>query len=184
MELIALLEMLRSNYVQQYESTYRSQVEQNEEVYPEIAFEISGGVYKSLFVADFIGKNGNNNSVIEVGTTDAAYGGDQSFEYNGLSIEFGHVSWDAMRLELDPMPQNIAGFERWFDRWIDLDGAYRIEGAFLSHVIHSVSIRDDSLGIDFGTAPRDAFVQLLDLFKANRVETIRISSDRKYRRLN
>ncbi|MEP3844539.1 MAG: hypothetical protein ABJM43_04260 [Paracoccaceae bacterium] len=184
MELITLLEMLRSNYLLEFESVYRNQLEVNEEVHPEIAFKISDGVYKRLFVVDFFGKNGANTNLIEVGTTNAAYGGGQSFEYSSLSIEFGHVSWDDMRLELDPMPQDIVGFEPWFDRWIDLDGAYKKEGAFLSHVIHSALIHDDSVGIDFGTAPRDAFVQLLDLFKANGVETIRISSDRKYRRLN
>ncbi|MEP1696502.1 MAG: hypothetical protein ABJJ69_08190 [Paracoccaceae bacterium] len=178
MELIALLEKLRSNYLLEFESAYRNQVEVNEEIGTEIAFEISGGVYKRLFVVDFVGKNGANTNLIEVGTTDAAYGGGQSFEYSGLSIEFGHVSWDAMRLELDPMPQDIAGFEPWFDRWIDLVGEHRKEGAFLSHVIHSASIRDDSVGIDFGTAPREAFVQLLDLLKANDVKTIRVTSDR------
>ncbi len=55
MELFELLEVLRSKYLIEFDSAYQQQIMIKENVFPEIAFEISGGVYKSLFVVDLVG---------------------------------------------------------------------------------------------------------------------------------
>jgi len=179
MELVALLEALRANFLQEFDAAYHQQIEVNEHVFPEIAFEISGTVYKRLFVVDLVARNGEGDTAIEVGSTEAVLSGETYFQYNGLNIDFGNVSWDAMRFSLAPYPVEITGFEPWFDKWIDLNGERSVEGELLSSVIHSATIGDDIVDVDFGSSPVDAVLELFDLFKTNNVMTIQVSSSRE-----
>jgi hypothetical protein len=179
MDILALLEMLRANYLQEFEAAYYQQVEVNEQVFPEIAFEISEGPYKRLFVVDLMGKNGDANSAIGVGTSTAAYGGEVSLQYRDLTIEFGSVSWDSMRFFLQPVPGELVGFELWFDRWIDLEGTRRVDGQITSNVIHSSRLESGLVEVDFGSAPINAAVELFELFEMNEVKTILVSSGRE-----
>lgn len=179
MDILDLLEALRSDYLREFEAAYHQQIEINEQVFPEIAFEISEGPYKRLFVVDLMGKNGEANSAIEVGTSQAAYGGEVIIQYKSLSIEFGSVSWDSMRFLIRPAPDELLGFEPWFDKWIDLEGARHVDRQILSNIIHSSILENGSVDVDFGSAPTDAAIELFDLFEMNEVKTVLVSSGKK-----
>ncbi|MGH1466414.1 MAG: hypothetical protein ACRBBQ_13745 [Cognatishimia sp.] len=179
MDILALLEALRTDYLQEFEAAYYQQIEVNEQVFPEIALEISGGLYKRLFVVDLIGRNGEANSAIEVGISKAVYGGEVSFHYRDLTIEFGRVSWDSMRFVIQPAHEELVGFEQWFDKWIDLDGTRHVDDQILSNVIHSSRLENGLVEVDFGSAPTNSAVELFDLFNMNEVKTVLVSSGRE-----
>ena len=179
MDILALLEDLRTDYLQEFEAAYYQQIEVNEQVIPEIAFEISEGLYKRLFVVDFTGRNGEALLAIEVGISQAAYGGEVSLRYRSLTIEIGRVSWDSVRFVLQPAPEELVGFEQWFDRWIDLDGTRRVDGQIISNVIHSTRLENGLVEVDFGSAPASSAIELLDIFEMNEVETVLVSSGRE-----
>lgn len=178
MELLELLDALRTNYLLEYEAAYRQQTEIYEMVVPEAGLEISGGVYKRIFVADFVGINGDHKTIVEVGIGDAVYGGNASLQYGDLSITFGSVSWDAMRFSLQPAPQELAGFESWFDKWLDLEGLRKVEGNLLSEVIHNSRLEEGIVEMDFGSAPIDAVVELFGIFELNGVTKVQVRSSR------
>lgn len=179
MDILALLDVLRANYLREYEAAYYQQVEINEQVFPEIAVEISGVTYKRLFVIDLTGRNRADLSAIEVGVSRAAYEGGISLKHNRLSIKFGIVAWDSMRFTLQAAPADLAGFEQWFDKWIDLEGTRHVDGNITSGVIHSSRIETGLVEMDFGSAPVTSAVELFDLFEMNGVNTIIVSSSRE-----
>lgn len=179
MDVLALLEALRTDYMREFETAYYRQVEQNEQVFPEIATEISEGPYKRLFVVDLLAKNGDANSAIEVGTSEAAYGGEITLKYKGLTIEFGRVAWDGMRFALQPVPNEMIGFEQWFDKWMDLEGTRHVAGQITSSVIHSSVLEIGLVEVDFGSAPTSASMELFDIFEMNDVKFVSVSSSRE-----
>lgn len=178
MEMLALLEMLRSDYLTAFAAAYHQQLELNNKLHTEIAFEISGEVYKNLYVVDMLKKVDEAITPIEVDPKDAAYSGEVSMQYNGLTVEFSKVSWDSMSFLISPAPAELIGFEIWFDKWIDLEGSRHVEGEIFSRVIHSVILEDTSVHVDLGTATTESAIELFKLFKMNGVKTVRVSSGR------
>jgi hypothetical protein len=176
MELLALLEMMRSDYLLEYTSAYHDQLLINEEVFPEIALELSGTVYKKLFVIDLLGKNGDANTAIEVGTSDNVYSGAVSLSYKGLSASFDHVSWDSMRFQVFPEPNSLEGFEGWFDKWMDIDATRHKDGEIYGQTIHSSTLDARGVEVDFGSATTEAVIELFELFIANGVESVNVTS--------
>lgn len=181
MELIELLQILQSDYVAQFEAAYEQESDRNEQVFPEIAVEFSGETYRKLYVIDFLARNGDSNTVIEVIPEVSTYDGNQRFEYRNLNILIGQVSWDAMRLHVEPAPKSLdatLGFSDWFDRWIDLDGEHKNGGELLSGVIHNIALYNDVIEVDFGSEPPEAAIALFEIIEANGGETILVSSSR------
>lgn len=178
MEMLAVLETLRSDYLIEFAAAYHQQLELNDTIQPEITLEISGGTYKNLYVVDMLSKVNETITPIEVDPNDAAYGGEVSMQYNGLSVEISKVSWDSMTFSIYPAPAELIGLEFWFDKWIDLEGSRHVEGEIYSRVIHSVLLEDQSVDVDFGTATTGAAIELLELFKMNGVKTVHVSSGR------
>jgi hypothetical protein len=179
MDILALLEALRTDYVKEFEAAFYQQFEINEQVFPEIAFEISKGPNKHLFVVDLLGKNREVQSAIKVGISKAAYGGETSIKYKEPTLEFGHVAWEAMRSSIQPAPDEPVGFEQWFDKWIDLKGARHINGQVLSNFIHSARVENGLVEVDFGSAPANSAIELFDIFEMNNVRSVLITSGRE-----
>lgn len=179
MDIFALLDLLHDRYVAEYESAYHEMLGQYEEVAPELSFEISGGVYKRLYTVDFFRRKGEDMGVIEVMPSQSALSGDAVVRYNDMTITFGSVTWDAMRIEPHPVPAELVGLEAWFDHWIDLDATRRIEGEVTGKVIHSLGIYDGAIELDFGTAPVQAAIEFLDLLRDSGVKEVRVSSSRQ-----
>ncbi len=178
MELGAFLEALSTNYVAQYESVWSEPQSKNAESFPQIALEISGGTFKNLYVADFVVWNDAVQSIVEVTPADDTYLQGGPFLYGSISLRFESVSWDGVRFTIEPELATLPEFEMWFDRWIDLEGVHRIENSKRASVIHSVSLDENVIDVDFGTAPPKAFLELLDVFAANGVTQISVASSR------
>lgn len=178
MDFIVFLEELRNAYMVQYESSYVREARQHQVLTPEVAFEISGGVYKNLFVVDFLSKNGEDFGAIEVIPTSAAYLQGSQWTFNQIKFEIGNVTWDAMHLEIGKPPKDLVGFESWFDKWIDLERLLPAPGEEYGHSIHSVTLLDTGMVVDFGTAPTRAFQELVVVFRRSGVEEIKITDNR------
>ncbi len=179
MELLELLELLRSDYYRDIRSSHEEVLIESSEVYPEIAFRISDGVYKNLYIVDLIKKDSQGDHAIEIAASELFDGGGMSFEYNDLEIVFGRVSWEAVRFSYDPKKiGELDGFEIWFDRWLDLERARAGEGAVFGEVIHSALFESGNLEVDFGTATTTAFLELLNLISKSEADRVAISSSR------
>lgn len=179
MELIELLEALRDNYTTAYYRTYRSQVSLGADIYPEIAFELSGGVYQNLYVVDLLKKNGGTSDVIEVASPEDSYLEGGVYEFGSMKVEVGLVSWEAMRFDMLPSPDGaLVGFDEWFRNWMNVDEVISSDSDHFGQMIHSVAVKNGQYDIDFGSATPEAFLEFLEVLQSNGVRLVRVTSGR------
>ena len=179
MDLITYLEDMQARHMDVYVASYEELVASHNAVFPEIIFEISGTTYRRLFATDFIVREPSGNQVVELGTHPHSISEPRSFLHNGIRVSFEAVSWDAIQINAGPTKIEPDAFDRWFDYWLDLDASRKLPDAIFGDVIHSVAISEAVYSVDFGSAPPDAFIELLDLFAASGATSLDIRDDKR-----
>jgi hypothetical protein len=91
------------------------------------------------------------------------------FNFGDFVVEAYPFSWCAIELLLDSEPTNKKQLEGWMTRWLDVQDQNARTSDDLSLAAHSFSPIQKtgdwwSLVADFGTAPADALVELIELF--------------------
>ena len=91
------------------------------------------------------------------------------FNFGAFVVEVYPFSWCAIELLLDSEPSNEKQLEGWMTRWLDVQDKNTRTSDDLSLAAHSFSPIQKtgewwSLVADFGTAPADALVELIELF--------------------
>lgn len=178
MELAAFIDDLRSAYVQEFVATFSREKAKNAGFYSEIGFKITGPVHKGLYVVDFVRRAEGSDTVVELGETPKTFRGPASFESDGLSVEFDSVSWDAVEVSAEPSIVWSQDFEAWFERWLDAEKTPN-DGEVVTGIIHSVAITNSGLQIDFGTAPPEAALELIELLRHNGARSVHIENARE-----
>ena len=178
MELEAFVDDLRSAYVQEFVSTFSREKAKNAGFYSEIGFKISGPVYKGLYVVDFVRRVEGSDTVVELGETPKTFRGPANFDQAGLSVKFDSLSWDAVEVSTEPSIAWSQDFEAWFERWLDAEKTPE-DGEAITGIIHSVAFSDDGMQVDFGTAPPEAALELIDLLKDNGALSIHFANARQ-----
>jgi len=125
-------------------------------------------------------KNGEVVDSIMVGTERLIAFAPLEFEWSGgLAVRLAPFPWDYCELRLGAPVFDPAHFRAWFDRWFDAEDS-RPEGARgFKGVVHFMSdpaVVDGvtRLLVDFGSAPVEAFEQLLDAAVASGQTSVRI----------
>jgi len=84
---------------------------------------------------------------------------------NNTEIDINPFCWDNCKIIADKI--DLSKLTLWIEKWIDIDGSRQTD---FSNSIHNCSIvqktnEKDEIIIDFGTAPIDALLDLIDLIK-------------------
>jgi hypothetical protein len=132
-------------------------------------------LFEKLFCIDFMANDGGFQGVAL--EPENLLSSDKICAFLGaatLSIE--PLRWDQaiVRHDLAALPSE--GIARWFRRWFDPDDERANLAAELLGVIHSLQIKPGVLFIDFGTAPTDAFWELLALLEDAGTRNIQVGS--------
>ena len=136
-------------------------------------------LFERFYCADFVKTEANGqNEIIELQPENILTFKTISGSFGAAAFSIEHLRWDDVliyhNLEAVP-PQEISG---WFRHWFDIDDERHVSHAPLSFVIHSLLIKPGVISIDFGTAPPEAFWEMLGLLQSAGARTIRISSSR------
>lgn len=133
--------------------------------------------FRSLYCADFVQNDDGGPTVVEMGSEpSAAYF--SVHDEKGVTVTFKAATWDDMTIRHDGRPLADGPIERWFTRWFDPeDTRHQASGAF-SDVIHSLSVSSEHLSIDFGTAPADAFRELLAVLREAGARAVSVQGSR------
>ncbi len=178
MDLYELLEHLRTDYVTGYEAALVDAQGQYELVAPEVVFQIDGGVYQHLYAVDLLVGAADAPGAVELSAEDSLLAPSaEVFYHSDLEISFYATSWGNMAFDVSIAPEQLSGFNTWFYYWMDLDATRRVQGEPFGGVVHSVHFQPETVSIDFGSAPVEAFVELLQIFEENGIHELRISSD-------
>lgn len=85
----------------------------------------------------------------------------------GAEISFIRSRWDRIVLHHDLPDLRPDRLSLWFDRWFDPNEERLDVNAPLAGFIHSLLIEQGAVHVDFGTAPVDAFWDLVDVLAAD-----------------
>lgn len=177
MDLDQFLSDMQSAYVAEFVAVYSAEQQRHESIASEIALEISGGVYRNVYVADFVVQQDGSRSIIELGPTDRTVLGPAIFEDHGFAVHFDAVSWDAMTFQLPRRTSLDGALDPWFDRWLDVNRVPQ-SGVIIAGIIHSVVIGPDGISVDFGTAPAIAAEELLAILRDHGARAVQVTSSR------
>lgn len=176
MDLIGLIDQVRDHYVEQFESFVDRQTEICTRGRAEVKFQIpkESGLHRQLVVADFVKTDDGVEAV--------AFVPEQLLQFDHLTGMFGEMrlTVEALRWDnavLHYSPEVHLQLERWFEHWLDPDDRRHDPTAKLGLVIHSLYVEPGFLAVDFGTAPGEALVQLIQEMEAAGVNLVVINSD-------
>jgi hypothetical protein len=97
-----------------------------------------------------------------------------STQVGAMNVEVAEARWDQIVLVCSGGALEENDFLAWFARYFDKEDARRTDG--FANAIHSAEIAPGRLSVDFGTAPADALIELLDLLAAKGFTRVRVAA--------
>lgn len=103
----------------------------------------------------------------------------QHYDIDGMDVQVNPFVWNGCDFIVDQKPNFM--FESWAKKWIDIDDNKLVKEDSFANVIHSVTYPKEENGmwttsIDFGTAPKEAFKELLTTFQRQGISRVEIHS--------
>jgi hypothetical protein len=171
-----MVSRIRDHYVDQFRDFVARQRKLCVSGGAEVKFEISDdpSAFHRMAVVDFVRNDDGPEGVLfepeNVLTFETMEGQVSNTE---LTIE--SLRWDSVAIIHD-VPRIEDAIESWFIKWFDPDEVRFDEKAEFSNCIHAVYVSTNELQVDLGTAPADAFWELLDGLSDGNATSIRVSS--------
>jgi hypothetical protein len=179
MDASALVPHARDHYVEQFEAFAYMQRRSCEQGASEVKLRLgeTSKLFERLYCVDFV-KNDGQSEIIELQPKNILRFNKVSGSFGAAALSIEHLRWDDVVIYHDLTALPPDGMSRWFRRWFDPDDERHGHLEPLSRVIHSLLIEPGTLSIDFGTAPPEAFWDMLELVQGTGATAIRISSSR------
>ncbi len=105
----------------------------------------------------------------------------RGFNFGSFSVEIYPFSWDSIQIVVNKPLQNTHQLEGWITRWLDVEDKHSEDSRQISHAIHSFSQIDNTgnwwyLTGDFGTAPKEALIEFIELMAGEGMTRIVLKS--------
>jgi hypothetical protein len=133
------------------------------------------------YTLDIFCRRGDKSCPIEVNI--AAAGGFPRVRENwqGLGVTLHPFVWNGLEFRLDGDLADEAGLLAWMDKWMDIPERKPKDENRLSQIVHNVTQPERtrsgwSFSVDFGSAPLDAFVELIDVVRASGAKRLELGS--------
>jgi len=102
------------------------------------------------------------------------------FDFDGMKVEIQPFIWNACEFTLDQKPDII--FENWSRKWLDIGDTKKESSDGFLEVIHNVTYPNQNnsewtTSIDFGSAPIEAFKELLEIWRRQGIKKVKVHSN-------
>lgn len=180
MDVQSLVTRVRDHYVEQFEQFVERQREICARGAPEVKFELSDPasntkLFHKLYCADFV-RNDAGSIVVAFEPADILSFDTISGSLGSMGVAIERLRWDDVVIQHDLKVMPGQELSDWFKRWFDPeDERFELSGSDCG-VIHSLIIDTGMLSIDFGTAPADAFWELLNVLESAGASKVRVGS--------
>ncbi|MGE0210211.1 MAG: hypothetical protein AB7S41_00780 [Parvibaculaceae bacterium] len=134
-------------------------------------------VYRHLYCADFI-RTGESPEVVELQLEEGLDIDPISGEFGAMEVTVDCLHWDDVSIHHDLLSLGDEQVAPWFDLWFDPDEIRLDAAAEHSSCIHALTVEPGVLTVDLGTAPEQAFWDLLALLERKGVGTARVTCQR------
>ena len=103
----------------------------------------------------------------------------QVYDIDGITVTVDPFIWNGCEFTFDKKP-NIT-YDNWAKKWIDIDDKKKVIKEDFLNVIHSVTFPVEENGkwttsVDFGTAPIEAFKELITTLSGQGIKKIEVHS--------
>jgi hypothetical protein len=174
---VELVNRVRDHYVDLYLAFLDGQRRSGAPGVAEVMFEVGPDVdtFQKLYRIDFI----RNDKKFEA--TEIQPGYILTFHeivgaFGAARLSIQHLRWDDVVIHHDSPELPHKDFSEWFRLWFDPDDERHDPDALLSETVHSLQIQATAVSIDFGSAPSDAFWDMIELIERAGACSIRVTS--------
>lgn len=164
MDIGEIVAEIRDHYVGQFlEFTAKHQSEcERGAAEVQLMFEHRTGPFHRYYCADFL-NNDDGGRIIEMMPGSFLRFGPIGGHIGEVSVVFESMCWDDVQFVHDAESLTETALLNWFGEWFDIDERRIPQPDGLSGRIHSLSVHQGAINVDFGTAEPEAFWQILDL---------------------
>lgn len=127
--------------------------------------------YKNCYCVDYATKDGEIG-VVEFAVDKFLMFDPVTFDCGRATLLVDHLRWDDVVIEHDLPDVPADAIEEWFEHWFDPDDAAMRQ----TEIIHCLRLTPGSIGIDMGTAPPDALIDMLELLERAGARNLRITA--------
>lgn len=100
---------------------------------------------------------------------------------NGTTVSVHALAWESCAIHIHDPNFDLHAIGSWLTRWLDPDETRAPDSDGLSSVIHGIAWQTNAealvLRVDFGSAPTDAFFELISVISENGSKYIEVDTD-------
>jgi hypothetical protein len=176
---VEFIARVRDTYVDQFRAFAEHQVAEGVEGASEIKLELerSDGVLKQLYCADFMMATDDGYEPILFQAENQLFFEPFEARIGAIDIAFASFGWDGIEIRYESALTAEQILDDWHDYWFDPDDERRDPDTVLSGNIHNVVVFSGGVSVDMGTAPAEAFWDLLEAFDAAGITRLEIGGD-------
>lgn len=142
----------------------------------EVNFQLSAGsqLFRDLYCADFAfgPKAPGGPKIVDMWPDKALSFPPSTYKHGSVSIRIESLRWDNVKIMYSGRKPDLGP---WFETWFDPDDKRHDPKAALGGKIHSLSIGDGVVNVDFGSAPPKAFIEMTEAFASAGVRQLTVS---------
>lgn len=183
MELAERLKAVRDDYTD-YFSEVLKRLSEESEIAAELLIQIpdsEGRIVADLFRIDILAGTPEQPRGKEVNVDPLQLDSEEFSLESGLNVTISEFLWNGAEFHSKVFDLNIEPFAEWYHKWMDLADAKEADDSGLCQVIHSVtapqlSDAEDEMffAIDFGSAPVEAFMELLEILSKVGIDAVSV----------
>jgi hypothetical protein len=178
------LDAERENYVATYLRGIAEAKAEHELAVPEVKIELSGEKLPKPYrywTVDIMSRDGDKAGPIEVNLKAAKSFSPIEENWQGLQVRLHPFVWNGLEFKFDGDLSNDSSLIEWMKKWMDIEDTKPKDNNLLSQIVHNVSPPEQiqsgwSFSVDFGTAPIDSFVELIEVIRAAGAKKLELGS--------
>lgn len=176
---VEFIARVRDTYVDQFRTFAEHQLAGDTDGETEIKLELdqADGVLKSLYCADFMIETEDGFEPILFQAEAQLFFEPFEVRIGSIDITFASFGWDGIDIRYESPLTADQILDEWHDYWFDADDERRDLDAFLNGNIHNVVVFPGGVSVDMGTAPAEAFWDLMEAFDAAGVRRLEIGGE-------
>jgi len=179
-----ILDAERENYHSVYVRAIAEARGQHDVAVPEVKVETTKEKLRKpyrYYTLDIFCRRGDKSGPIEVNLAAASAFPRARENWQGLEVTLHPFVWNGIEFRLDGNLADEAALLAWMERWMDIPETKPKDENRLSQIVHNVTQPERtqsgwSFSVDFGSAPLDAFVELIDVLRASGARKLELGS--------
>jgi hypothetical protein len=182
--IMQMLDAGREGYLTAYRQAVSEALRGHDTAVPEVKVEATEEKLRKpyrYYTLDIFCRRGEKSCPIEVNLASANAMTPVRENWQGLDVTLHPFVWNGLEFRLDGDLADDARLVAWMGKWMDIAEKKPKDANRLSQIAHNVTQPEKkragwSFSVDFGSAPLDAFVELIEVVRASGAKRLELGS--------